>query len=114
MVSNGAAFWFPCPAPRRFQHPAEFVGHVHALDAELADISRDAAGAAIAGELRPGARRNAARPGRLSPKKRRRGKLKLRKKVKQAGAIWRPQQKLWELRYDQARALGLTARIVSG
>ncbi|MGB4780930.1 hypothetical protein [Candidatus Methylomirabilis sp.] len=42
------------------------------------------------------------------------GEADLRQKVKEAGAIWRPQQKLWELRYDQARALGLTARIISG
>ncbi|MBI2313997.1 MAG: hypothetical protein HYU77_15980 [Betaproteobacteria bacterium] len=42
------------------------------------------------------------------------GEAELREKVKQAGGIWRPKQKLWELRYDQARALGLAGRIVSG
>lgn len=42
------------------------------------------------------------------------GEADLRQKVKEAGAIWRPQQKLRELRYDQAPALGLTTRIISG
>lgn len=42
------------------------------------------------------------------------GEAELREKVKQAGGIWRPKQRLWELRYDQVRALGLTARIAAG
>jgi len=33
----------------------------------------------------------------------------LRKKVKNAGGIWRPRQKLWELSYHQIVVLGLAA-----
>ncbi|MCH7695387.1 MAG: hypothetical protein IIB73_03700 [Proteobacteria bacterium] len=37
----------------------------------------------------------------------------IRKKVKQAGGIWRPRQKLWELPYGQIIALELENRIVT-
>ena len=36
----------------------------------------------------------------------------LREKVKAAGGIWRPQQKLWEMRYEDVVALGLEPRVV--
>jgi len=36
----------------------------------------------------------------------------LREQVKAAGGIWRPRQKLWEMRYADVVALGLEARIV--
>jgi hypothetical protein len=36
----------------------------------------------------------------------------LRDRVKAAGGIWRPRQKLWELAYAQIEALGLGDRIV--
>ena len=39
--------------------------------------------------------------------------MEVREKVKQAGGIWRPRQKLWELPYGQIKALGLEDRIVS-
>ena len=38
--------------------------------------------------------------------------LALRDRVKQAGAKWDPDRKVWQMRYDQALALGLAARIV--
>ncbi|MBI2207343.1 MAG: hypothetical protein HYU41_26225 [Candidatus Rokubacteria bacterium] len=37
----------------------------------------------------------------------------LRQRVKQAGARWNPDRKLWEMRYRQAVALKLEARIVA-
>ena len=36
----------------------------------------------------------------------------LRERVKQAGGTWYPEQKVWQLRYDRAVALGLSSRIV--
>ena len=36
----------------------------------------------------------------------------LRDKVKTAGGIWRPRQKLWELRYEDIVSLGLESRVV--
>ena len=38
----------------------------------------------------------------------------IRRQVKQAGGIWRPRQKLWELSYGDTIALGLKSRIISG
>ncbi len=38
----------------------------------------------------------------------------LRAAVKQAGAIWRPQQKLWEMSWEAVRALGIDNRVVTG
>ena len=37
----------------------------------------------------------------------------LREQVKARGAIWRPRQKLWEMRYDDIVALGLESRVVA-
>jgi hypothetical protein len=37
----------------------------------------------------------------------------LRDKIKAAGGIWRPRQKLWELRYSEVVALGLESRVVA-
>ena len=34
--------------------------------------------------------------------------------VKQAGGIWNPEWRVWQLRYDRAVALGLNSRIVDG
>lgn len=36
----------------------------------------------------------------------------LRQQVKRVGGKWNPQRGVWEVRYDQVRALGLTDRIV--
>ncbi len=36
----------------------------------------------------------------------------VRQQVKGAGGKWDPQRRRWELRYDQAIALGLSKRIV--
>ena len=36
----------------------------------------------------------------------------LREKAKAKGAIWRPRQKLWEMRYDDVIELGLESRVV--
>ncbi len=30
------------------------------------------------------------------------------------GAVWRPAQKLWEMRWDDARSLGIAERVVRG
>ncbi len=38
--------------------------------------------------------------------------LEIREKVKHAGGIWRPRQKLWELSYREITVLGLENRIV--
>ena len=38
----------------------------------------------------------------------------LRIAVKQAGRIWRPRQKLWEISWDVVRALGIGNRVVTG
>jgi hypothetical protein len=37
----------------------------------------------------------------------------LREKVKAAGGIWRPRQKLWEMSYDDVVALSLESRVVT-
>jgi hypothetical protein len=37
----------------------------------------------------------------------------LRLAVKQAGAVWRPGQKVWEISWDAVRALGIQHRVVS-
>ena len=39
--------------------------------------------------------------------------IDIRRQVKQAGGIWRPRQKLWELSYSDTIALGLKSRIIS-
>ena len=36
----------------------------------------------------------------------------VRDKVKAAGGIWRPRQKLWEMSYEDVVALGLESRVV--
>ena len=36
----------------------------------------------------------------------------IRKQVKAAGGIWRPRQKLWELRYEDVVKLGLESRVI--
>jgi hypothetical protein len=36
----------------------------------------------------------------------------VRNQVKAAGGIWRPRQKLWEMRYEDVVALGLEPRVV--
>jgi hypothetical protein len=36
----------------------------------------------------------------------------VRERVKQAGGTWNPERRVWQLRYDRVRALGLTGRIV--
>ena len=36
-----------------------------------------------------------------------------RKRVKQAGGVWNPDRRVWELRYDRVGALGLRRRIVT-
>lgn len=41
------------------------------------------------------------------------GESDLRAKVKNAGGIWRPRHKLWEMRYDDVVALGLEDRVVA-
>jgi len=38
----------------------------------------------------------------------------LRERAKRLGAIWRPAQKLWEVRWIDARRLGITERVVGG
>jgi hypothetical protein len=35
----------------------------------------------------------------------------VRDRVKQAGGTWNPDRRVWQLRYDRVRALGLTRRI---
>jgi hypothetical protein len=37
----------------------------------------------------------------------------LREKAKEAGAIWRPNHKLWEMAYEDVMELGLENRVVS-
>ena len=36
----------------------------------------------------------------------------LRERARRLGAVWRPQQKLWELRWGDVRRLGLASRVV--
>lgn len=40
------------------------------------------------------------------------GEKDLQEKMRRAGAIWRPRQKLWEIPYGQVISLGLESRIV--
>jgi len=40
------------------------------------------------------------------------GETALRERIKAAVGIWRPRQKLWELRYADVVALGLESRVV--
>jgi hypothetical protein len=37
----------------------------------------------------------------------------VRHRVKQAGGMWNPERRVWQLRYDRVVALGLTGRIVA-
>jgi hypothetical protein len=37
--------------------------------------------------------------------------VELRRRAKLAGGKWNPQRRLWEVRYDQAKALSLESRI---
>ena len=36
----------------------------------------------------------------------------LRQQVKEAGGVWNPNRRAWELRYERAIALGLKERII--
>lgn len=36
----------------------------------------------------------------------------LRERAKRLGAVWRPQQKLWQMRWEHACALGIRDRVV--
>jgi hypothetical protein len=38
--------------------------------------------------------------------------LAIRERVKQAGAAWSPERRVWQLRYDRVVAQGLTTRII--
>ena len=38
----------------------------------------------------------------------------LRERAKRLGAIWRPQQRLWEMRWLDAKRLGITDRVRTG
>ena len=38
---------------------------------------------------------------------------KLRERVKTAGGIWRPRQRLWEVDWKTVRELGLQSRVVA-
>jgi len=40
------------------------------------------------------------------------GEIDLGRLVRQAGGVWNRARKVWELRYDQIKALGLTERII--
>ena len=40
------------------------------------------------------------------------GEVELRGRIKRVGGRWDGQRRLWEMRYEQAVALGVTARIV--
>lgn len=41
-----------------------------------------------------------------------RQEIDLQRRIKQAGGTWNPAQRVWEIQYDQAIALGLKARMV--
>ena len=41
------------------------------------------------------------------------GEVGLRGRIKQAGGRWDAERRVWEVRYEQAVALGVTERIVS-
>ena len=41
------------------------------------------------------------------------GERELARAVRKAGGLWNRQKRLWELRYDQAAALGLLDRLVA-
>ena len=38
----------------------------------------------------------------------------LRERAKRLGAIWRPAQKLWEMRWLDAKRLGIADRVAAG
>ena len=38
----------------------------------------------------------------------------LRERARRLGGVWRPQQKLWELRWGDVRRLGLASRVIQG
>ena len=50
---------------------------------------------------------------RLVPVRVTASEVALRQQVKRVGGKWNPQRGVWEVRYDQVRALGLTDRIVA-
>ena len=39
--------------------------------------------------------------------------MAIRDRIKQAGGIWNPERRVWQLRYDRVVALGLKSRIVA-
>jgi hypothetical protein len=41
-----------------------------------------------------------------------RQEVELQRRIKQAGGKWNPTQRLWEIKYESAHALGLKARMV--
>ena len=41
------------------------------------------------------------------------GETDLRERVKRLGAIWRPAQKVWEMRWLDARRLGIAGRVAA-
>jgi hypothetical protein len=55
----------------------------------------------------------ALRPGMLVGVKINYGERDLARKVREAGGVWHPQEKLWALLYEEAMRLGLSQRITS-
>lgn len=53
------------------------------------------------------------RPGQSGTKKllERFGERLVRERAKHLGAVWRPAQKVWELKWGDAKRLGLTDRV---
>ena len=51
-------------------------------------------------------------PHKVLPLRVKYGEIHMGRLVRQAGGVWNRAKKVWELRYDQIKALGLTERII--
>jgi hypothetical protein len=60
---------------------------------------------------RPAKRRPRRRDDEIVPVRIAYGELDLRQRAKQLGAVWRPAQKIWEMRWLDAKRLGLSDRV---
>jgi len=62
---------------------------------------------------RPAKRRARRRDDEIVPVRIAYGEVDLRQRAKRLGAVWRPAQKIWEMRWLDAKRLGISERVES-
>ncbi len=62
---------------------------------------------------RPASRRPRRRDDEIVPVRIAYGEVDLRQRAKRLGAVWRPAQKIWEMRWLDAKRLGISERVES-